>query len=345
MRLASENLCLPGSVESKAVKLHARSALTLGVLLLIGGSRVLGQTATHVDTSGHHTWSVRSTPEVTLEVLDWAGNGPTLVMLSGLGNTAHVFDYFAHQFTDQYRVIGITRRGFGASSHPSIGYDLTTRARDIAAVLDHLKLDRVVLVGHSIAGDELTRFAGLYPSRVLALVYLDAAYDRTKVENLPPPPYPEPSPDTYSSVQKFTAYLARVWNWRAPEAETYNTRTVAPDGRVGSMKTSPEIPAEIIKRIEVPDYGRLKAPALALYAKPDMQTVYPYSPDFDASARDRAERIIASAEKYQQGAIEGFLRNADNRKVLVLEGNHYLFITNEAEVARSMRAFLAPVVR
>ena len=126
----------------------------------------------------------------------------------------------------------------------------------------------MILVGHSIAGDELTKFAGLYPSRVRALVYLDAAYDRTKVEDLPPPPYPEPSTDTYASVEKFTAYLARVWNWRAPEAETYNTRTVAPDGRVGAMKTSPKIPAEIIKRIEVPDYGRLKAPALALTPSP-----------------------------------------------------------------------------
>ena len=81
------------------------------------------------------------------------------------------------------------------------------------------------------------------------------------MEDLPPPSYPEPSTDTYASVENFTAYLARVWNWRAPEAETYNTRTVAPDGRVGAMKTSPEIPAEIIKRIEVPDYEGLKAPA------------------------------------------------------------------------------------
>ena len=321
------------------------STLTLGVLLVIGGSRAVGQTATYVDTSGHQTSFVRSAPEVTLEVLDWAGNGPALVMLAGLGNTAHVFDHFAHQFTDRYHVIGITRRGFGASSHPFTGYDLATRARDIAAVLDHLKLDRAVLVGHSIAGDELTTFAGLYPSRVHALVYLDAAYDRTKVEDLLQPPYPEPSTDTYSSVEKFTAYLARAWNWRAPEAEAYNTRTVTPDGRVGAMKTSPEIPGEIIKRIEAPDYGKVKAPALALYARPDLQIVYPYSADFDADARARAERIIASAEKFQQAAMAGFLANSDNRKVQVLEGNHYLFLTNEAEVARLMRAFLASISR
>ena len=89
----------------------------------------------------------------------------------------------------------------------------------------------------------------------------------------------------------------------------------------------------------------MKAPALAFYAKPDLQIVYPYSADFDADARARAERIIASAGKFQQGAMAGFLAEADNRKVHVLEGNHYLFFTNEAEVARSMRAFLASISR
>ena len=111
------------------------------------------------------------------------------------------------------------------------------------------------------------------------------------------------------------------------------------------MKTAPEIPAEIIKRIEAPDYGKVKAPALAFYAKPDFQIVYPYSADFDADARVRAERIIASAEKFQQGAIASFLAETDNRKIHVLEGNHYLFFTNEAEVARLMRAFLVSIGR
>jgi pimeloyl-ACP methyl ester carboxylesterase len=82
-----------------------------------------------------------------------------MVFLAGLGNTAHVFDHVAHQFTDRFRVLGLTRRGFGSSSRPASGYDTTTRARDILSVADHFKLNRVVLVGHSIAGDELTKFA------------------------------------------------------------------------------------------------------------------------------------------------------------------------------------------
>ncbi len=89
----------------------------------------------------------------------------------------------------------------------------------------------------------------------------------------------------------------------------------------------------------------MKARALALYAKPNLETAYPYSADFDSDARVRAERIIASAQKFQQGAIASFLAWAGNRKVQVLEGNHYLFFTNEAEVARLMRAFLVSISR
>ena len=65
-------------------------------------------------------------PGVQLEVLDWGGTGETLVLLTGLGDNAHVYDQFAYQFTDRFHVIGITRRGFGRSSQPAHGYDLDT---------------------------------------------------------------------------------------------------------------------------------------------------------------------------------------------------------------------------
>ena len=48
-------------------------------------------------------------------------------------------------------------------------------------VLDSLHLDKVTLVGHSIAGDELTAFAGTYPERVDRLVYFDAAFDHSNL--------------------------------------------------------------------------------------------------------------------------------------------------------------------
>lgn len=135
-------------------------------------------------------------PDVKLEVLDWGGSGDPVVFLSGLGDNAHVFDEFAPALTDQFHVYGITRRGFGASSQPADGYDIATRVEDIRRVLDELHLDRVSLVGHSIAGDELTRFAGEFPDRVVRLVYLDAAYDHASIVDAKSLPWPFPDPPT-----------------------------------------------------------------------------------------------------------------------------------------------------
>src|ERR1019366_2274860 len=54
--------------------------------------------------------------------LDWGGVGRPVVLLSGLGNTAHVFDEFAPKLAVGFHVYGVTRRGFGASSIPTDGY-------------------------------------------------------------------------------------------------------------------------------------------------------------------------------------------------------------------------------
>ncbi|UFH57788.1 alpha/beta fold hydrolase [Spirosoma sp. KNUC1025] len=50
---------------------------------------------TETTLSGHQTRLVSVADSVTLEVLDWGGEGQALVFLAGLGNTAHVFDEFA----------------------------------------------------------------------------------------------------------------------------------------------------------------------------------------------------------------------------------------------------------
>jgi non-heme chloroperoxidase len=63
------------------------------------------------DVSPHKVRLVKVADNVTLEVLDWGGSGPPLVLLSGEGDTAHVFDRFALNFTFHHHVYGITRRG------------------------------------------------------------------------------------------------------------------------------------------------------------------------------------------------------------------------------------------
>jgi pimeloyl-ACP methyl ester carboxylesterase len=109
-------------------------------------------------------------PEVKLEVLDWGGSGRNLVLLAGGGNTAHVYASLAPKLAKQFHVYGITRRGAGQSSAPPSGYTAKQFGDDVVAVLDALHLLKPVLVGHSIAGEEMSSVSKHHPGRVSALI-------------------------------------------------------------------------------------------------------------------------------------------------------------------------------
>lgn len=117
-------------------------------------------------------------PGVRLEVKDWGGTGRPVVLLAGLGGTLHGFDGFAPRLTGKYHVYGITRRGYGASSAPDpVGdnYAADRLGDDVLSVLEQMKIERPILIGHSFAGEELSSIGSRFPDRVAGLVYLDAA--------------------------------------------------------------------------------------------------------------------------------------------------------------------------
>jgi pimeloyl-ACP methyl ester carboxylesterase len=115
---------------------------------------------------------------VRLHALDWGGTGPTLLfLLPGGGDLIEQFGTLAPQFTDRFRVLGLTRRGLAPSETPTSGYDSDTLVADILGFLEAMGVRQAHVAGHSIAGAEMTRLAATRPSRVLSLVYLDAAND------------------------------------------------------------------------------------------------------------------------------------------------------------------------
>jgi non-heme chloroperoxidase len=84
-----------------------------------------------VDPAPHRVQLVRVDDSVQLEVLDFGGTGRPITLLAGLGNTAHVFDTFAPRLTGRGHVYAITRRGYGASSRPETGYDVSRLGEDV----------------------------------------------------------------------------------------------------------------------------------------------------------------------------------------------------------------------
>jgi non-heme chloroperoxidase len=107
------------------------------------------------------------------------GRGRPLVLLTGLGDTAHVFDEFAPKLTASHHVYGITRRGRGASSTPepnATNYSADRLGEDVLAVIDALHLNKPLLAGHSMAGEELTYIGSHYPEKIAGLIYMEAGY-------------------------------------------------------------------------------------------------------------------------------------------------------------------------
>ena len=147
---------LASLVESRLVKMaDFRGYKVTGLVWICLVTSACGErSATWHDPSKHQVRFVPVDDDVRLELLDWGGSGRPVVLLAGLGNTAHIFDGFADKLSGPYHVYGITRRGFGASGHPNDGYDEQRLADDVLSVLDSLKIAEPVLVGHSIAGDE-----------------------------------------------------------------------------------------------------------------------------------------------------------------------------------------------
>jgi non-heme chloroperoxidase len=316
--------------------------IALSVISFAGPSGV--QTPADRDASDHRVTFVAVEPGVNLELLDWGGSGPPLLLLAGLGGTAHGFDEFAHYFTDRFHVLGLTRRGFGASTRPPNGYDLGTLTHDILRVLDQAGFKRAALVGHSLGGDEMTTFAATYADRVSALVYLDAAYDRTQEPRTPLPPQPMTTDDR-ASIERVNAYMKRIYGWRLPEAELHATLDFGPDGRFMRAKSSGVVYSQIMQSLVRPAYDKVRAPALAIYAPPELRFMFPDYSSFDAERKAQAERIIAEWKEWSARSISQFRQEMAHGRVVVADsGGHAIFITNEAEVVRLTLAFLAEVV-
>jgi pimeloyl-ACP methyl ester carboxylesterase len=242
---------------------------------------------------------------IRLHYIDWGGDGPPVLFLTGLGDSAGMFAGLATRFTDRFQVLGLTRRGQGQSDRPDSGYDPRTLADDIRAFMDVVGMERTTLIGFSAAGSEMTRFAALYPSRIDRLVYLDAAEDYKSGYELATNPrtrYPLPLPD--------------------------------PAGSLGAIVRA--------AREADPDYTTIAAPALAFFTIYDSPYV-PVDADSDLRAKI-LKRWDDFGNPFQYQKVDHFRRDMKNGRVIELRGvDHSDFMrdkTFQDYLAREIRQFL-----
>lgn len=104
------------------------------------------------------------------------GSGRPVVLIHGWPLSGRSWENQVPALIDAgYRVVTYDRRGFGKSSQPWDGYDYDTFAADLDALLVHLDLREVTLVGFSMGGGEVARYVGKHGDGRVAQAVLAAA--------------------------------------------------------------------------------------------------------------------------------------------------------------------------
>ena len=353
MRTAQNAVTAPFRTQEATSILRRASwvaAAVVGVVSVTGCERF----SPTVRQVGPGVLTVTTAPGATLEVLDWGGGGPALVFLAGGGHTAHEFDEFAPQLSDAFHVIGVTRRGVGESSG--------ARARgprdaimDLAAVLDALGLDSVVLVGHSQGGLEAARFAQAFPERCKGIVHLDSAYLGGEAElgdifrTTPPPAPPAKTPTDSSSARAMQAWTERTQGFRLPESEIRAVNRLDEDGRIIGPKPRDTRPMSTASgSLPQLKWESVDCPALALYAvTAPLETWMPhYIARYDSLSveeRERADAYVTRFAAWTAARRSEFARLPQNEAVEFPATGHYFFLKQpEQERALALiRQFVA----
>jgi pimeloyl-ACP methyl ester carboxylesterase len=220
-------------------------------------------------------------------------------------------------------------------------------------VLDALKLDKPILAGHSFGGQDLTVLGASYPDRMAGLVYLDSAEDTSLGPMTTAAGQPDPSwlpadlrgeaqPDL-SSVEAFRETQRRRLGMALPEAEVRLLYEIRPNGTLGQYLVSKPVRDALFHGLQPPDYPRIRVPVLALFALPS-----PLEDQLKRYWPENAEQGAALGFRYGVALSEiarnenALRRGVPGARVVEVSGARtYIFLSNEADVLRELRVFIA----
>lgn len=212
---------------------------------------------------------------VNLHLTD-AGEGKAIVLIHGWPLSDEMYEYqYSDLVNKNFRVIGITLRGFGKSDKPFGGYSYDVHALDIKRVLDKLDIKDAMLVGFSMGGAIAVRFVAAYnETQVSKLVLAGAAVPSWTQREDFPYNLPQSAVDdliklNYKDRPKLLADFAKIFS---------ATETALNDG-IGSwlnsigLSASSHATAECLVALRDsdlrPDLEKIKIPTLILHGKND----------------------------------------------------------------------------
>jgi pimeloyl-ACP methyl ester carboxylesterase len=256
---------------------------------------VSGQTTSNRSFSQHFV----EANGIKLHYLDFGGQGEPVLFLTGFNTPAETFNDLAVGLRDRFHAYGLTRRGSPPSQTPVSGYELATLVADIMAFLDAKKLTSVHLVGHSLAGLELTQIASRWPQRVRSLVYLDAVAD-------PATAYAVLQKDPLGSSPATGAIWTQISRW-------WNTYSV--------------------------DFSGVKAPTLAISAIQERHPALPPDATIEMRERADAYWRTAAIPTKERWLATFRREVPEARVVIYRDASHYFYLDRGADVLAEMKMF------
>lgn len=114
------------------------------------------------------------TGAVALHVTTYAGNGPALLLVHGIGSSGAGWDPVIDDLAAEFSPITFDLRGHGASDKPEHGYLYPEYVADIEGLIAALGLERPLVIGHSLGGILTLWWAARHPAQATALVIEDS---------------------------------------------------------------------------------------------------------------------------------------------------------------------------
>lgn len=212
---------------------------------------------------------------VNLHLTD-AGEGKAIVLIHGWPLSDEMYEYQYNDLVNKnFRVIGITLRGFGKSDKPFGPYNYDVHALDIKRILDKLDVKDAMLVGFSMGGAIAVRFVAAYNEAQVSKLVLAAAAVPSWTQrqdfpyNLPQSAVYDLIKQNYADRPKLLADFAKIFS---------ATETALNDG-IGSwlngigLSASSHATAECLVALRDtdlrPDLEKIKIPTLILHGKKD----------------------------------------------------------------------------
>jgi pimeloyl-ACP methyl ester carboxylesterase len=269
---------------------------------------------------------------VVLAAKVWPGEAAgTVVAIHGLTANHTCWYPLAGAVAPRRRLIGYDLRGRGDSDKPASGYSLAIHDADLLGLLDHYRIERAVLMGHSLGAHIAVRFAAHHPDRVDRVVLVDGGLDvRAEVFDSIAPAVNRlgvefPSLDAYLDMLRGLPMFAGRWNAHLDRYFTYDVEP-GPGGGVRSKVARHAIEEEVesLRRTRLWIWHhRIAAPTLLLRAPDGLLRA-----DDCLMTQEEAEAMAHAIPRCELAVVPGT--------------NHYTIVLGAPPAAaRALDAFLA----